>query len=174
MAVNLSFVSNEDTQKLYSHLYQGCNILRGPIYPEEYKTYIFPLLFYKRLCDEYTREINSALKESDGDMQYALFPENHRFIVLEGNHWNDVRNKIENIGFALQTAFRSIERANPKSLITIFNDFDDAKWSNKERLTDERLKNLLEHFSTLNLDDAHCPDDVLGQAYEYLIKKSRI
>jgi len=166
-----SFVCNEDTQRLYNYLYQGCNILRGPIYPEEYKTYIFPLLFYKRLCDEYTREIAIALEESDGDEQYALFPENHRFIVPQGSHWNDVRNKVENIGFALLTAFRNIERANPKSLITIFNDFDDAKWSNKERLTDERLKDLLEHFSSLNLDDAHCPNDVLGQAYEYLIKK---
>ena len=171
MAGSLSFVSNEDTKKLYNHLYQGCSILRGPIYPEEYKTYISPLLFYKRLCDEYSREIAIALEESDGDMQYALFPENHRFIVSEGNHWNDIRAKSENIGFALQTAFRNIERANPKSLITIFNDFDDAKWSNKERLSDERLKNLLEHFSSLNLDDSHCPDDVLGQAYEYLIKK---
>jgi type I restriction enzyme M protein len=171
MVGSLSFVSNEDTQKLYNHLYQGCNILRGPIYPEEYKTYIFPLLFYKRLCDEYTRETDIALEESDGDVQYALFPENHRFIVPEGSHWNDIRVKSENIGFALQTAFRNIERANPKSLITIFNDFDDAKWSNKERLTDDRLKDLLEHFSSLNLDDSHCPDDVLGQAYEYLVKK---
>jgi type I restriction enzyme M protein len=171
MVSNLSFVNYEDTQKLYNHLYQACNILRGPIYPEEYKTYIFPLLFYKRLCDEYTREINIALEESKGDMYYALFPENHRFVIPEGNHWNDIRNKTKNIGYALQTAFRNIERANHQSLITIFNDFDDAKWSNKERLTDERLKNLIEHFSSLNLDNAHCPNDILGQAYEWLIKK---
>lgn len=86
MTKGISFVNNDDTQKLYNYIYQGCNILRGPIYPEEYKTYIFPLLFYKRLCDEYTREINAALEESDGDMQYALFPENHRFIVPDGSH----------------------------------------------------------------------------------------
>lgn len=171
MAKGINFVNNEDTQKLYNYIYQGCNILRGPIYPEEYKTYIFPLLFYKRLCDEYTREINAELEESDGDMHYALFPENHRFIVPVGSHWNDIRAKAENIGYAIQTAFRDVEKANPRNLISIFNDFDDAKWSNKERLSDDRLKDLLEHFSALNLDDAHCTNDVLGHAYEYLIKK---
>lgn len=75
-----SFTNNEDTQKLYNYIYQGCNILRGPIYPEEYKTYIFPLLFYKRLCDEYSRELNDALEIADGDMQYALF---RNFIVFK-------------------------------------------------------------------------------------------
>lgn len=171
MNKQISFVGNDDTQKLFNYIYQGCNILRGPIYPEEYKTYIFPLLFYKRLCDEYTRELNEALSDSDGDMQYAIFPENHRFQIPEGSHWNDIRAKTENIGYAIQNAFRQIEKANPKNLFTIFNDFDDAKWSNKDRLSDERLKDLLEHFSALNLDDAHCTNDVLGHAYEYLIKK---
>ena len=167
----ISFANNEDTQKLYNYIYQGCNILRGPIYPEDYKTYIFPLLFYKRLCDEYSREVNNALELSDGDMQYALFPENHRFIIPEGSHWDDIRAKSENIGHSIQVAFREIEKANPKNLFTIFSDFDDAKWSNKERLSDERLKNLFEHFSAVNLDDANCGLDVLGHAYEYLIKK---
>ncbi len=171
MSKQISFVSNDDTQKLFNYIYQGCNILRGPIYPEEYKTYIFPLLFYKRLCDEYSRELNEALMDSNGDLQYALFPENHRFQIPEGSHWDDVRSKTENIGFAIQNAFRQIEKANPRNLFTIFNDFDDAKWSNKDRLSDERLKDLLEHFSALNLDDAHCTNDVLGHAYEYLIKK---
>lgn len=171
MKETISFTNNEDTQKLYNYIYQGCNILRGPIYPEDYKTYIFPLLFYKRLCDEYSRELESALQDSDGDMLYASFPENHRFQIPEGSHWDDIRVKSENIGHAIQNAFREIEKANPRNLYTIFSDFDDAKWSNKERLTDERLKNLVEHFSSVNLDDAHCGVDVLGHAYEYLIKK---
>jgi len=164
MTGRLSFTNNDDTQKLYNYIYQGCNILRGPIYPEEYKTYIFPLLFYKRLCDEYTREYAEALELADGDESYAMFSENHRFQIPEGSHWNDIRTKAENIGHAIQTAFRNIEKANPKNLFTIFSDFDDAKWSNRERLSDERLKNLLEHFSSLNLDDAHCAVDVLGHA----------
>jgi len=171
MTGRLSFTNNDDTQKLYNYIYQGCNILRGPIYPEEYKTHIFPLLFYKRLCDEFTREYTEALELADGDERYAMFSENHRSQIPEGSHWNDIRTKAENIGHAIQTAFRNIEKANPKNLFTIFSDFDDAKWSNRERLSDERLKNLLEHFSSLNLDDAHCAVDVLGHAYEYLIKK---
>jgi len=45
MTGRLSFTNNDDTQKVYNYICQGCNILRGPIYPEEYKTHIFPLLF---------------------------------------------------------------------------------------------------------------------------------
>lgn len=133
-----SFINLNDINKLFNFIYQACNILRGPIYPEEYKTYIFPLLFYKRISDVYNEEIQFALEESDGDIVYAMFPENHRFIIPEGCRWEDIRSKSENIGHALQSAMRGIEKANPQSLNSIFNDFDDAKWTNKERLSDER------------------------------------
>jgi len=63
---------------------------------------------------------------------------------------------------------RSIEQANPDTLLGIFGD---AQWSNKERLSDALLKDLIEHFSSLNLGNEHCRTDILGQSYEYLIKK---
>ena len=166
-----NFTNVYDSNVLFNLIYQACNTLRGPIYPEEYKTYIFPLLFYKRICDVYNEEIQFALEESDGDIEYAMFPENHRFIITDGCRWEDVRSKSENIGHALQNAMRGVEKANPRTLISIFNDFDDAKWTNKDRLSDERLKDLIEHFSSLVLDESHCVDDVMGKAYEYLIKK---
>ncbi|MBV5303732.1 MAG: SAM-dependent DNA methyltransferase [Chlorobium sp.] len=153
---------------LSSHLWEAANILRGPVDAADFKTYIFPLLFFKRLSDVYDEELAVALEESNGDLNFAQFPENHRFQVPEECHWNDVRSRSTNIGHALQKAMRSIERANPDTLHGIFGD---AQWSNKERLSDALLKDLIEHFSSLNLGNEHCRTDILGQSYEYLIKK---
>jgi type I restriction enzyme M protein len=154
--------------QLESHLWESANILRGPVDAADFKTYIFPLLFFKRLCDVFDEEIHSALEESGGDQQYALFPENHRFQVPEGAHWRDVRESSVNIGQALQAALRAVEQANPD---TLFGIFGDANWTNKERLSDATLRNLIEHYSWFDLGNKNVDADVLGQAYEYLIKK---
>ena len=63
---------------------------------------------------------------------------------------------------------REIEKANPD---TLFGVFGDAQWSNKDRLSDELLKDLIEHFSSLPLGNKNVQSDLLGDAYEYLIKK---
>jgi type I restriction enzyme M protein len=157
-----------DIGTLSGHLWEAANILRGPVDAADFKTYIFPLLFFKRISDVYDEEYAIALEESAGDAEFAQFPENHRFQVPEGFHWNDVRTRSSNIGHALQKAMRSIEQANPDSLYAIFGD---AQWTNKDRLSDELLKDLIEHFSSFNLGNKYCKADILGQAYEYLIKK---
>lgn len=98
----------------------------------------------------------------------------HRFVIPEGHHWKDVRNTTENIGTAIVNAFYEVEQANEdkktheKILLGVFGS---APWANKNRLPDETLKNLIEHFSTKTLSLTNCPEDELGQAYEYLIKK---
>ena len=157
-----------DIGTLSGHLWEAANILRGPVDAADFKTYIFPLLFFKRLSDVYDEEYAVALEESSGDMEFAQFPENHRFQVPEGCHWKDVREKSANIGHALQKAMRCIEQANPDTLHGIFGD---AQWTNKDRLSDALLKDLMEHFSRLSLGNEDCKADILGQAYEYLIKK---
>jgi type I restriction enzyme M protein len=154
--------------KLENHLWEAANILRGPVDAADFKTYIFPMLFFKRISDVFDEETAVALEESGGDQSYALFPENHRFQIPVGCHWRDVRAKTENVGYAIQTALRGIEQANPQ---TLYNIFGDAQWSNKERLSDELLRDLIEHFSRLPLSNSEAQADVLGQAYEYLIKK---
>jgi type I restriction enzyme M protein len=103
-----------------------------------------------------------------GDADYAVFSENHRFAVPAGAHWREVRAVTTNVGHHLQTAFREIERVNGDKLFGIFGD---AQWTNKERLSDETLLDLIEHFSTLTLSVANVPEDELGIAYEFLIKK---
>ncbi|MDD4073064.1 MAG: class I SAM-dependent DNA methyltransferase [Desulfobacterales bacterium] len=157
-----------DIGTLSSHLWEAANILRGPVDAADFKTYIFPLLFFKRISDVYDEEFAVALEESDGDVEFAQFPENHRFQIPEGWHWKDVRAKSDNIGHALQKAMRCIEQTNPDTLHGIFGD---AQWTNKDRLSDALLKDLIEHFSALRLSNDNCMADILGQAYEYLIKK---
>lgn len=154
--------------QLEAHLWESANILRGPVDAADFKTYIFPLFFFKRICDVYDEEFAAAMEESNGDSDYASFPENHRFQIPEGCHWHKVRLKTGNVGAALQFAFHEIEKANPRSLYGIFGD---AQWTNKDRLSDDLLRNLIEHFSELRLSNETIESDVLGQAYEYLIKK---
>jgi len=105
-----------DIGVISSHLWEAANILRGPVDAADFKTYIFPLLFFKRISDVYDEEFANALEESDGDIEFAAFPENHRFQLPEGFHWKDVRVRSENIGHALQQAMRGIEQANPDNL----------------------------------------------------------
>jgi type I restriction enzyme M protein len=157
-----------DLSQLESHLWEAANILRGPVDAADFKTYVFPLLFFKRLSDVHDEEYEAALAESEGDEEYALFPQNYRFQVPENCHWRDVRGVTTNVGQTLQKALRGIERANPETLYGIFGD---AQWTNKERLSDALLRDLIEHFSRISLGNQAEQGDILGQSYEYLIKK---
>ncbi len=150
-------------QELEKYLWGAATALRGTIDAGDYKQYIFPLLFFKRICDVYEEEYETALKESDGDLEYAAFAENHHFQVPEGAHWNDVRETTVNVGLTIQESMRAIEKANPE---TLFGIFGDASWTNKDRLSDEILTNLIEHYSQHKLNLATVPDDQLGNAYE--------
>jgi type I restriction enzyme M protein len=153
---------------LESNLWEAANILRGPVDASDFKTYVFPLLFFKRISDVFDEEYATALAESGGDEEYALFPQNYRFQIPEGCHWTDVRVVTTNVGQALQKAMRGIEKANPETLYGIFGD---AAWSNKDRLPDSLLRDLIEHFSGIALGNSAARTDTLGQSYEYLIKK---
>jgi type I restriction enzyme M protein len=155
-------------QELESYLWGAATLLRGLIDAGDYKQFIFPLLFFKRISDVWDEEYQRMLKESGNDLSYAQFAENHRFQIPEGAHWNDVRQTPKNVGMSIQTAMRALESANPNLLAGIFGD---APWTNRERLPDETLKNLIEHFSTQTLSVANVPEDELGNAYEFLIKK---
>lgn len=155
-------------EELNNHLWNAAVLLRTYIDAGSYKQYIFPLLFFKRLSDVYDEETAEALEVSGGDEEYAALPVNHSFVIPDGAHWGDVREATENVGKAIVDAFRSIEAANDSKLRGIFGD---GAWTNKKRLPDRLLKDLIEHFSAKTLSIANCPEDELGQGYEYLIKK---
>jgi type I restriction enzyme M protein len=155
-------------QTLEKYLWGAATYLRGHIDAGDYKQFIFPLLFFKRICDVYDEEYAEALKDSHGDKDYARKPEFHRFNVPKKHHWNKVRETTTHLGLAIGEAMSAIEKANPDTLAGIFGD---SSWTNKDRLSDETLVNLLEHFSAHALNLANVPDDQLGNAYEYLIKQ---
>lgn len=153
--------------QLEQYLAKAAWILKGPVDASDFKVYIFPLLFFKRLSDVYDEEYNQALEESDGDKDYAVLPEFHRFEIPEDCHWKNVREKTTNVGLAIERALRGIEQANQQVLYGIFGD---AQWSNKNKLSDRLLIDLIEHFSQYTLSNELVDPDILGQAYEYLIK----
>ncbi|MCB9342841.1 MAG: SAM-dependent DNA methyltransferase [Lewinellaceae bacterium] len=153
--------------QLEQYLSKAAWILKGPVDASDFKVYIFPLLFFKRISDVYDEEFQIALEESGGDTEYATLPEFHRFEIPEGCHWKDVRETTSNIGLAIEQALRGIEQANQAYLYGIFGD---AQWSNKNKLSDRLLIDLIEHFSQYKLSNSTVDSDLLGQSYEYLIK----
>ena len=146
--------------ELEAYLWGAATLLRGYIDAGDYKQFIFPLLFYKRLCDVYNEEITHALQVSEGDSHYAGLPEQHRFQIPPDAHWNVIRTKVKNIGKTIQDALRAIEKANPDRLYGVFGD---AQWTNKDRLPDHMLRELIEHFSSRTLSLENCPEDELGR-----------
>ena len=153
---------------LQSYLGKAADLLRGSIDQADFKAFIFPLMFFKRISDVYLEEFAIALKDSDGDQEFASFAENHRFQIPEGCLWDDVRSKTENVGQALVYAFREIEKANPDTLYGIFGN---SPWTNKQKIPDSVLIELIEHFSSKQLSNSAVKPDVFGDAYEYLIKR---
>ncbi len=159
------------SRKLFNHLFEACNILRGPINQDEYKSYVTPILFFKRISDVYDEEFREAMEFSGGDTEYAEAEDMHSFIIPEGCHWEDVRAVSENVGKTIVTAMTGIEKANPDTLSGVFSSFDDATWTDKNKLTDERLKNLIEHMSLIRVGNKNYSADIMGDSYEFLIKK---
>ena len=155
-------------QDLKSHLWDCAEILRGSAVDRtDWKAYILPLLFFKRICDVWDEEAAEATLVY-GDVDAVDFPEVHRFRVPAGCHWKDIRETPANVGAALSHAMRAIERANPDTLYRVFGAAD---WGNREMLTDEILKDLIEGLSEVSLGNRVASSDILGDAYEYLIGK---
>jgi len=152
--------------ELESYLWGSAVLLRNHIDAGAYKQYIFPLLFFKRLNDVYEEETEKAIRENGPEA--ADWEEIHSYIIPQGAHWDDVRNVPQDVGKAIVTAFHAIESANSDKLQGIFGD---GTWTNKNRLPDRLLKDLLEHFSTKTLSLENCPEDELGQGYEYLVRQ---
>lgn len=151
---------------LEAHLWHAAHIITGPIDASDYKTYIFPILFFKRICDVYDEEFDEVLAKV-GSAELAREKIFHRIQIPVGSHWDDVFAKSHDVGKALKNAFTGIEQANTQ----LHGIFGDASWTNKERLPDELLATLLDHFNKVDLGVASVRNDDMGRAYEYLIKR---
>ena len=163
--------------EMKTFLWGAATRLRGQIDAAGYKEYIFPLLFFKRICDVYDEQYNSFLRE--GGEEYAgMQVEDLAIKIPQGAHWDDVREVTENVGQKLVEAFIAIEQANPGEEVDgrvvgglegIFGPKDG--WTNKSKMPDSIITSLIEDFSRYDLSLESCPADEMGQAYEYLVGK---
>lgn len=153
--------------ELESRLWAAANALRGPVDPADFKTYVFPMLFYKWISDSWDYEHGEAVAEYGMEVEPEVEADYHRFNLPEGSHWRDVTTKTDNLGSRIGKALGRIEQANVDTLAGIFGD---AAWGNKDRLPESSLVALIEAFDGLALNQEHVAHDVLGQAYEYLLK----
>ena len=163
--------------ELESYLWQAAVDLRGQIDAAAYKDYIFPLVFFKRICDVRDEEYQKYVEEGGEEYADMMMLDSPIQIPMDA-HWNKVFNTTEDIGQALVDAFRAIELANPGKEIDgrkvgglegIFGD--KAIWTNKNKMPDAIIRNLLNSFNKLTLSLAACPADEMGTGYEYLIGK---
>jgi type I restriction enzyme M protein len=154
--------------ELESRLWAAANALRGPVDPADFKAYIFPLLFYKRVSDAWDEEHERAASDFDDLLNDEIEADYHRFVIPAGCHWEDLRRVPENVGVALQRILDRIQQANPDTLAGIFGD---VAWGNKEKLPESSLLALLDAFGSLDLSPSKVGNDVLGNAYEYLLKQ---
>jgi type I restriction enzyme M protein len=158
-------------QKLTQHgleqsLWKAAEILRGAVRPERYGNYMLPLLFFKRLSDVWIDEYELALKKYkklDAAKQKFV----HRFVIPDGCLWHDVRKETKNLGQRLNNTLEKIVKSNPE-LEGVLNRTDFNK---QEEIPQDRLIKLFEHFNSNKLGKEDVAPDLLGNAYEYLLKQ---
>jgi type I restriction enzyme M protein len=169
-------------QQLEAHLWGAANILRGKTAGQDYKTYILSLMFYKRLCDQWENEADEAIAELEKqqgreftEQQKSLFRArgDHRFAIPDGSRWGDVLAVSENIGEKLTSAMRAVANANDelRGVFTVDWNQPAPDASGKKLIPNEVVHALVQHFDEVELSNRSVPHDVLGRAYEYLIKQ---
>ncbi len=170
-------------QQLEAHLWGAANILRGKTAGQDYKNYILSLMFYKRLCDQWECEADDAIAELErqqkrtfSDKEKAVFRKRgeHRFKIPDGSRWGDVKAKSTNLGEVLSDAMGAVSAANDE----LRGVFHGAQWnqpapdgSGKPLIPNEVVHALIQHFDEHDLSNKSVPSDVLGRAYEDLIKQ---
>lgn len=175
MAQSRIFPEELSVQELEQWLWDAACSIRGPIDAPKFKDYILPLLFFKRLSDVFEDEMQRLKAEfGDGIIAKEIIEQDRklvRFYLPDGCTWKDIRKVTKNLGEELTKALRRTAKENAKlrGVIDIV-DFN-ATVSGERIIDDGRLSNLIEVISRhrLGLDDVE--PDILGRAYEYLLRK---
>ena len=171
-------------QQLEAHLLGAANILRGKTAGQDYKNYILSLMFYKRLCDQWEGEADEAdeaiteLEHQQGrafsERERAIFRKRgeHRFQIPDGSRWGDVKAASTNLGEVLTKAMSAVADANDelRGVFTVDWNQPAPDGSGKSLISNEVIHALVQHFDEHDLSNRSVPPDVLGRAYEYLIK----
>lgn len=154
-------------QELEKRLWAAANALRGPVDPADFKTYVFPMLFWKWISDTWEYERAQAIDDYGNELNDEIEADFHRFEIPDGSRWGQVTTSVSNLGAEIGKAFQRVEKANPRSLVGVFGD---ASWGNKERLPESALLGLIKAFNEIRLDPQTVSHDLLGAGYEYLLK----
>jgi len=173
---------NLSLQQLETHLWGAAKILRGKTAGQDYKNYILSLMFYKRLCDQWECEVDDAIAElerqqsrSFSEQEKAIFRkhEAHRFEIPDGSRWGDVTAVSTNLGEILTKAMRAVADANDelRGVFTVYWNQPAPDGSGRPLIPNEVVHALIQHFDEHDLSNKSVAPDILGRAYEYLIKK---
>lgn len=164
-----------DIPALESWLWDAACVVRGPLDAPKFKDYILPLIFLKRLSDVFADEVDH-LGERLGDRKVAarLVEDDRklvRFYVPEGGRWESLKTKTTGLGQYLTDAVRAVSRENSR-LQGVIDTIDfNATTAGQRIVDDQRLASLVQVLSQhrLGIDDVE--PDILGRAYEYLLRK---
>ena len=169
-------------QQLETHLWGAANILRGRTAGQDYKNYILSLMFYKRLCDQWECEVDDTIAKleqqhgsSFSESQKAIIRSQgvHRYNIPDGSRWGDVKAVSTKIGEVLTKAMRAVADANNelRGVFTVDWNQPAPDGSGNPLIPNEVVHTLIQHFDAHDLSNQSVAPDVLGRAYEYLIKK---
>jgi len=168
MTINATEERHLTQKQLEQALWKAANALRGPVDPGDFKAYVFPVLFFKWISDNWDYKHAEAVQEWGDDLTEEIEEDYQVFTIPAGCHWTNVFETTTNVGATLRDALQGIENANPDTLAGVFGD---VNWANEDRLPATALKHLLASFHELTLNPDTLSGDMLGSAYEYLLRE---